>query len=159
MATNEFGLDAESVRKHHFANSDTWAANSRPSSTAVTEAITEEAAVMAAAMSMENVDASAILTGTVAYSASKRVLRMQVAVRIIREMLGIDSPLAQAWAAQVAEWYAALAKGGASFLGNPSLASGTSDPDGPTWHGSELEQDVVADMSSVIPMLRKDDRL
>ena len=159
MSANEFGVTAASVRSHHFPNADAWTTASRPSSTAVGEAITEEAARMAAALSMEKVDASAILAGTVAYGICSRILRMQVAVRVLREMLGQDSALAQSWATQVTEWYAALAKGGASFLGDSSLASGTSDPDGPTWHGSELEQDSVDDMSNTIPSLRKDDRL
>ena len=159
MSTSTFGITAASVRSHHFPNAEAWTTGSRPTSTAVGEAIDEEAAQMAAALSMEKVDASAIVANTVAYNSCRRVLRMQVAVRVMREMLGQDSALATAWSALVAEWYAGLAKGGASFLGDSSLASGTSDPDGPTWHGSELEQDDVADMSSVIPSLRKDDRL
>lgn len=159
MSANEFGVTAASVRSHHFPNAEAWTTASRPSSTAVAEAISEEAARMASLLSMERVDASSITSSTVPYNSCRRVLRMQVAVRVMREMLGQDSALAQAWAQQVDEWYAALAKGGASFLGDNSLASGTSDPDGPTWHGSELEQDSVADMSNTIPSLRKDDRL
>lgn len=159
MASSSFGIDAESVRRHHFPNADAFSASSRPSASTVAEVIEEEAASMAGALSMELVDASSITPATSAYNTCRRILRMQVAAKLVRLMSGVDSALAQAWDEEVAAWYRKLAAGGASFLGDGAAASGTSDPDGPTWHGSELERDSVDDMSSTVPALRKDDRL
>lgn len=159
MTASTFGLDADSVRRHHFPHFDAFAASSRPSLATVTEVITEEAASMAGALSLEKVDASTITVSSSAYNACRKTLRMQVAARLARDIPGVDSALAQSWAASVAAWYEQLARGGASFLGDGAVASGSSDPDGPTWHGSELEQDSFSNMSSTIPALRKDDRL
>lgn len=159
MASSTFGITGASLRSHHFPRQDAFSATSQPTLATVTEVIAEEASAMAGKLSLENIDASSITAGTDAYKACARILRMQCAVRVALDMLGMDSELVRSWQATVADWYEALAKGGASFLGDPSLASGDSDPDGPTWHGTGLEQDTTADMSSTIPMLRKDDRL
>ncbi|HEY1087545.1 MAG TPA: hypothetical protein VGE37_07620, partial [Archangium sp.] len=91
MASNNFGLTVENVRAHHFPHADAWTDSSRPSETAVGEAIAEEAAEMAGKLSLELVDASAIVTGSDAFKNCKKVLRKQVAVRIARDMLGNDA--------------------------------------------------------------------
>lgn len=161
MASSTFGLDAESIRRHHFPFLDAFSTGSRPTLATVTEAITEEAALMSGALSLENVSASAITVDSDAYVLCRKTLRLQVAARLARDIPGADSDLARSWQASVEAWYASLAKGGASFLGDGAAASGASDPDGPTWHGSEysLTTDSGSDMSTTIPMLRKDDQL
>lgn len=161
MSANNFGVTAASVRSHHFPNADAWTTASRPSSTAVAEAIDEEAAHMAGRLALELVDAASITASSAAYYACRRILRMQVAVRVIRDMLGQDSDLARAWEAAVADWYAQLDKGGVSFLGDGATATGSSDADGPASHISVfgLEQSEGEDMSSPVPYLRMDDAL
>lgn len=159
MASSSFGLDAEGVRRHHFSNLDAFSTQSRPSASTVAEIIDEEAAVMAGALALEKIDAGAITINSSAYNACRKVLRMQVAAVLARNIPGTDWPLSRSWTSTVDGWYADLAKGGAAFLGDGATASGTSDPDGPTWHGSELTRDTTAAMSTTVPMLRKDDRL
>lgn len=161
MSANDFGVTAASVRSHHFPNADAWTTSSRPSSTAVAEAIDEEAAHMAGRLALENIDASSVTTNSAAYYACRRILRMQVAVRVLRDMLGQDTELARAWEATIADWYVQLDAGGASFLGDGATATGTSDPDGPTSHISVygLTVDSAESMSSTVPVMRKDDEL
>lgn len=160
MASSSFGIDAESVRRHHFPNADAFSASSRPSASTVAEVIEEEAASMAGALALESIDASTIAPASSAYNACRKTLRMQVAAKLVRLMSGVDSALAQAWDAQVARWYEQLGEGGAHFLGDGATASGTSDPDGPTSHATEVTtRSSWADASSTTPMLRKDDRL
>lgn len=161
MSANDFGVTAASVRAHHFPNADAWTTASRPSSTAVAEAIEEEAAHMAGRLALEEVVASSITTNSPAYNACRRILRMQVAVRVLRDMIGQDSDLARAWEATVADWYVQLDKGGVSFLGEGATSTGTSDADGPRSHVTVygLEGDVGENMSSPIPKLRMDDTL
>lgn len=161
MASSDFGVTADSIRRHHFPNLDAFSTASRPTAATVAECIEEEAALMAGALALENVSASAITADSDAYVLCRKTLRLQVAARLARDIPGADSDLARSWQASVEAWYASLAKGGASFLGDGAAASGASDPDGPTWHGSEysLTTDSGSDMSTTIPMLRKDDAL
>ena len=159
MASSSFGVDAESVRRHHFTNFDAFSSQSRPSVATVNEAVDEEAAVLAGALAREAIDASGITISSGAYVSCRKVLRMQVAARLARDIPGIDTALARSWSGSVTAWYEELAKSGATFLGDGATSSGSSEPDGPTWHGSLFERDSAEDMSSTIPMLRKDDRL
>jgi hypothetical protein len=159
VASSSFGLDAESVRRHFFPNADAFSASSRPSSSTVAEVIEEEAAAMAGALSLESISADAIAVASSAYRTCRRILRMQVAAKLIRLMSGVDTELAKSWDVSVADWYAKVASGGASFLGDGASTPGEADPDGPTWHGTGLTQDTQAAQSSTVPALRKDDRL
>lgn len=159
MPSNLFGLTVDAVRKHHFPQADVWTAGSRPSEAAVSEVIDEEAALLAGKLALELVDASGITTDSSAYKLCRKMLRMQVASVIARDMLGLDPEIAKAWDRVLAKFYEDLADGGASYLGDGATASGTSDPDGPTSHIStyNLTPDVAEDMSSVVPRLRMDD--
>jgi len=161
MSSSDFGVTAASVRAHHFPNADAWTTVSRPSSSAVAEAIEEEAAHMAGRLALELVQASAIAVGSPAYAACRRILRMQVAVRVLRDMLGQDTELARSWAATVADWFKQLDASGASFLGEGAAATGLSDADGPTSHVTVygLEADDGSRMSSPVASLRMDDEL
>lgn len=162
MSANDFGLTADSVRRHYFPNHDEWSSKSRPSTTTVAEIISEEAAHMAGALALELVDASAITTDSAAYKACLRILRLQVAAKLARIIPGVDSDLAQRWDESIATWYEKLDEGGASLLGDGASATGTSDADGPTSHVSVygLNSDVGADMSDpVAGKLRMDDEM
>lgn len=159
MSSQSFGLDTESVRRHHFPHSDAWSSASRPSLSTVEEAIEEEAAELAGALLLQEIDAAAIAPSTGAYNSCRKVLRVQVAARIARDMTGADPALVQAWKRDIAYFYEQLRKFGDTFLGDGAASSGESEPDGPTWHGTGLEQDTKANMSSTIPLVRKDDAL
>lgn len=113
---------------------------------------------MAGALSLESINAESIVVSSGAYSNCRRILRMQVAAKLVRLMSGSDVELAKSWDASVAEWYAKLASGGSTFLGDGATSVGESDPDGPTWHGPGLTQDTKAAQSTTVPVLRKDDR-
>lgn len=162
MTVSIFGLTANNVRDHHFPHLDAWSASSSPSTTTVTEAIAEEAGVLAGALTLENIDASTITNATSgAYVQCRKVLRMQVAIRIARDMTGQNPELLKAWSTAVDVWYKGLDEGGASFLGDGAAAVGESDPDGPTSHITTfgLTQDTPSAMSTVVPRLRRDDQL
>jgi hypothetical protein len=131
VASSSFGVDAESVRRHHFTNFDAFSSQSRPSVATVAEAIDEEAAVLAGALAKESIDAASITVITSgAYVSCRKVLRMQVAARLARDIPGIDTALARSWSGSVTAWYEELAKSGATFLGDGATSSGTSEPDG-----------------------------
>lgn len=161
MASSLFDVTAESTRRHHLPNLNAFSESSAPALSAVTEAVDEEAAVLAGALALENVDASAITAGSPAWLQCRRVLRMMVALRILRDMRGDNGELSQAWAGEVGRWLKALEDGGASFLGEGATATGTADPDGPTTHINTygLTKDTSASMSTVVPRLRRDDAL
>lgn len=162
MALNEFGLTPESVRAHYFPSSDEWSADSNPSTTVVADMVNEEAGVLAGALNAEAIDAASISdTATPAYVQCRQVLREQVAIRVTRVKTGTDPELVKAWKSDVRAWYQGLADGGATFLGGGATAASSSDPDGPTSHISEygLLTDDPRNMSSAVPLLRKDDQL
>lgn len=162
MATNLYGVTADSVRRHHFPNADAWAASSRPSLATVTEAVQEEAAVLTGALAGEAIDASTITDATSsAYLSCRKTLRMMVALRIAQDMNGLEPNVVVAWKKQVKDWLDGLDEGGSLFLGDGATSSGTSEPDGPTDFISELGLEVGADedASSVVPQLRRDDSL
>lgn len=161
MASSTFGLTPESVRAHYFGHFDAFSTRSPQTVATVTEIIAEEAARMAGKLNLELIDASAITTDSDAYKACKRILRLQVAVRLVRVIPGLDSALAQTWEAEVEAWYADLAKGGASFIGDGATATGSFDADGPASHVTVygLTPDDGDDMSSPVPFLRMDDEL
>ena len=160
MTVSTFGVDAESVRRHHFAFMPAFAAGSRPSLATVTEAIAEEAAAMAGALALELVNAASITVDSGAYNTCRRILRLQVAARLARDIPGADSALARSWDGAVRDWYEKLDEGGASFLGDGATATGGFDADGPVSHLSvyNLERDEGASMSSPVNgKLRMDD--
>lgn len=161
MASSLFGLDAESVRRHHFPNFDAFSAGGRPSLATVSEVIEEEAAVMAGALRLQAIDASAITPASSAYNACRQTLRTQVAARLARNIPGIDSDLATSWDASVRRWYEGLDEGGDTFLGDGAVSTSTSDPDGPTDFISELGLEVgdAADASDVKAVLQRKDEL
>lgn len=161
MALNDFGVTVESVRKHHFPNADAWTETSRPAESAVAEAIQEEAGVLAGALLLEAIDASTIAQDSPAYVSCRKTLRMMVAMRIVADMTGQDPAVAKKWERAVEKWMDALDEGGDTFLGGGATSTTSSDPDGPTDFIGEnsLEVGASADMSDVVPTLRRKDEL
>jgi hypothetical protein len=163
MATiNLFGLTADLVRAHHFPQMDAWTSTGRPSSTVVTEKLNEEAGRLAGALNTQGIDAGSItVTTSPAYLSCRKQLRMMVALLVARDMLGTPAPIADTWEEQVNAWFEALREGGATALGDDTLQSSATDPNGPTSHLSVfgLTGDSSENMSTTIPHLRKDDSL
>ncbi len=83
------------------------------------------------------------------------------ALRVLRVSTQSDPALAKAYGDELKVRLENLAAQGATALGDESLNTGDSDPDGPTSHISQfgLETDSAADMSTTIPRLRRDDAL
>jgi hypothetical protein len=130
--------------------------------TAVTTAITAEAARLQGRLLKESITAAAITdTASAAYLMCADVLTLIVAIRVARDMTGADPALAKRWQEQVTEWFDLLEKDGATFLGDESLQTSASDPDGPTDFIEEygLSTGNDSDASSAEPYLRRDDKL
>lgn len=161
MTASTFGVDAEGVRRHFFPHFESWSATTSPTLAVVTEAVEEEAAVLSGHLTLELIDASSITPGSAAYLACRQQLRLMVALRVLGAMTGADPALGQTWRGVIKDWWKALDEGGATFLGDGATTSGTSDPDGPTTHINTygLTTDTAANMSTVVPRLRRDDAL
>jgi hypothetical protein len=159
MALQLFGVTAESVRSHHFPNADAWTASSRPSEAASGEAIAEAAGRLGAALRAANTTVEDD-ANTEAFVSCRQQLRMMVALRIARDMTGVDPEVAKAWRAEVSEWFEGVDESNADWLGEGATV-GASEPDGPTDHISELLIDDGSDedASDAIPVLRRKDEL
>ena len=163
MAVSIFGVTVDSVQGHHFPHFDAWSGQSRPTTTVVTEAINAEAARLQGRLLKESISAATIMAAptSAAYLMCADVLRLMVAVRLARDIPGMDSPIARAWEKQVTEWFKLLEQDGSTFLGDDSLQTGTSGADGPTDFIGEygLSTGDDADASTAEPYLRRDDVL
>lgn len=162
MATNLFGLTAESVRQHHFPMWSALSVSSKPTLAIVTEKLEEAAAQIAGALNEEAIDASAITDATTpAYLQCRRAVRTACALQLLWAAAGLDPELAKAWREWLDTFLRKLDESGATFLGGGATSTTPSDPDGPTSHVSQygLTTDSAANMSSTVPLLRKDDQL
>lgn len=162
-AVNEFGVTQAAVASDYFPQ---WragfTASSAPTATRVAAIITEEAAELATRLYAEDITASSITdTDSAAYVKCAAQVKRMVALRIMRTTTQQNPELAKALRAESETWLKELAAGGATFLGDESLATGDSDPDGPTSHISQfnLTTDDADDMSTTVPRLRRDDAL
>lgn len=164
MALPAFGVTAATVRAQLFPHWSDFSANSNPTAATVADIITEESGDFAALLYRENITASsvdALGASTAPYQWCAKTLRLMVALRCLRASTQQEPQLAEAWKAELEQRLKLLAEEGATALGNASLQSGTSDPDGPTSHISvySLTTDSADDMSTVVPRLRRDDAL
>lgn len=163
MSLNTFGVTAASLRSTQFPHWGDFSTLSQLTSADVGTIIDEEAADLAGRLYAENVVAADITTpaNQVAYLWCAKTLRLMAAVRVLRTAAQADPELAKAYRVELDARLELLAAQGATALGDDSLSTGTSDPDGPTSHISRysLETDSADDMSDTIPALRKDDKL
>lgn len=161
-SVNAFGLTVASVRAHMFPHWGDFSNNSNPTTTTVGEIITEEAGDLASRLYREAVAASSITDSTSApYLWCAKTLRLMVALRILRASTQQEPELNRAWVDELKLRLELLAADGATALGDASLQTGASDPDGPTSHISVygLTTDDADDMSTTAPRLRRDDAL
>lgn len=168
MGVSLFGLTAGSVRAHMFPQLSDWDANSSPTSTIVGEVIEEEAGELAGRLYAENVVASSIVSTldsnnlhSAAWLWCVRTLRLMVALELLKRMSQQYPELAKAYREELDKRLKDLNERGPTALGDESLNSGTSDADGPTTHLSKysLTVDEADNMSSAVPLCRKDDEL
>lgn len=163
MAVSEFGVTHTAVAAIYFPQwRGGFSATGAPTATAVGTIITEAAANLQARLYAENVIASAITdSASAAYVMCAGQVKRMAALRILRELTQGNPELAKALEAEIEAWFKGLAAQGGTWLGDESLNSGDSDPDGPTTHISQfsLTTDSADDMSSTAPLLRKDDAL
>jgi hypothetical protein len=160
---NEFAVTQAAVASDYFPQ---WragfTANSAPTAARVAVLITEEAAELTSRLYAEGITAEDITdAATAAYVKCAAQVKRMVALRIYRLTTQQNPELARALRAESDAWLKELAAGGGTFLGNESLDTGASDPDGPTSHITQygLETDVADDMSTTVPRLRRDDQL
>ncbi|MBL8909868.1 MAG: hypothetical protein JNM17_04100 [Archangium sp.] len=160
MALQTFSVTAESVRKHHFPQADAFSTTSRPSEATVLEAIDEEAGKLAGKLNTEGVTVADDATKA-AFVSCRAQLRMMVALRIARDMTGVDPELSRAWKKEVIEWFLALEESNADALGDGASNATELEPDGPTDHIQTLNLDTGNDddASDLIPVLRRKDDL
>lgn len=160
MAVNEFGVTQQTVAQIHFPMWPAFSTSSKPTSTIVGTMITESAGVLAAKLYAETIT-TITDSASAAYLMCSEQLRRMVALKVLKASTQQDPELAKALQAEIDAWFAGLASGGGTFLGNEALQTGDSDPDGPTSHISEfgLTTDDADDMSTTVPRLRRDDSL
>jgi len=162
MAVNEFGVTQQTVATHHFPMWPAFSTSSKPTAATVALLITESAGVLTARLYGETIIAASITdAASAAYLMCAEQLRRMVALKVLKASTQQDPELAKALQAEIDAWFASLASGGGTFLGNESLQTGSSDPDGPTSHISEfgLTTDEAENMSTTVPRLRRDDAL
>ena len=163
MAVNEFGVTAAKVAAMYFPQwTGGFSTSSNPNAATVALIVEESAAVLEGRLYGENITASAISTSTTAaYIMCAGQLRRMTALRIFRETTQQNPELAKSLEAEINAWFAELSAKGGTFLGNSTLQSAGSDPDGPDSHISQygLTVDDADDMSTTVPRLRRDDEL
>jgi hypothetical protein len=162
VALSTFGVTADSVRRHRFPHLDGFGASTAPSLSTVEEAVDRAAARLAGKLLLEAIDASAITDVTsAAYLWCQETLELMVAIRVAEAATHKDSELLRVWRTEVDARLKELDEGGADALGGGATTTSPSDPDGPTTHISQysLTTDDSADMSTVVPRLRRDDLL
>lgn len=163
MALSLFGVTAATLRSTRFPHWAAFSARSSFTDAEVGAIINEEAADLAGRLYAENITASAITTpaNEVAYTWCAKTLHLMAAVRILRDVTASEPDLAKVYREELTTRLKLLSEQGATALGDSSLNTGDSNPDGPTSHVSfyGLTTDDGADMSDTVPALRKDDAL
>ncbi len=164
MTIATFGVDAGSVRRHHFPQWPDFSTASSPTLATVGEFITEAAADLAGRLELKSLSPATIAADTAseAYSWCAKTLRLAVAIDVLAASTSANPELAKKWQVLLDGRYELLEKYGATAMGVGAAATDDSDePEGPTSHISELDLDTGndSDASDVIPRLRRSDEL
>lgn len=161
MTVTTFGVTASSLRKSRYPHLDDFSANSAPTRVAVEEFIDRAAAKLDGKLLLEAIVAADIEVLSAAYVNCARAVELQAAVYVAESATGKDNGLLTVWRDELKTFFAELDEDGAASLGSGATSTSNSDPDGPTSHISEfsLTTDEAADMSTVVPRLRRDDQL
>jgi hypothetical protein len=160
-----YGVTASDVRKHHFPNSDDFSTTTNPTLATVTEKIDDAAGELAARLLKEAVDPQTVNAGGATYApyvVLRNVLRKMVAVEIGPAIGDSDSTALTRWQKDLDTFFARLEDDAGTALGDDTLSTSASEPDGPVTHIDEYGLDYgdpATDASDVIPPFRKDDEL
>ena len=162
MAINLFGVDADAVRRHHFAFSDAFDTSTTPTLVTVTEIITAQGAILEGKLLAELVNPATITdNSTAAYLWCADTLRLMAAPMVVRAGLQADEALVTSIEADRNARLAELEANGYLALGDgvavPSVAA-----NGPTTfidvYGIQT-QDASCMSRLSINVLRRDDEL
>lgn len=165
MALYTFGVDADWVRRHHFPNSDSFSSTTNPTDATVTEKIADAAGELQARLEKESIEASTVFAlgaTTAPYVRCRKAIAKMVAVEVMPAMTNEDSELATKWQKELDKFWTQLEADAGTALGDDTLSSSASEPDGPTTHIDEYALDIgdpSTDASDVIPPFRKSDEL
>lgn len=161
MTVTTFGVTPSTIRTNRFPHLDDFSANSAPTRVAVEEFIDRAAAKLDGKLLLEAIVAADIEVLSAAYVNCARAVELQAAVYVAESSTGKDNGLLTVWRDELKTFFAELDEDGAASLGSGAASTSNSDPDGPTSHISEysLTTDASADMSTVVPRLRRDDQL
>lgn len=163
MSVATFSVTADSVRTAHFPHWSAFSATTKPTSTQVATAITEEAADLGGRLSLKRIDPSGIdsTANPNGYAWCQKTLKLMVAVYVAKAATAQNPELAKALQALLDERLEALDRHGETLLVDVEASDSGSPPEGPTTHISAygLEVDDSADMSTTVPRLRRDDAL
>jgi hypothetical protein len=162
MTIYKFGIDAASVRAHHFPQQGPFTTDTSPTAVIVAEMVSDAAADLAGLLTAQSISPSGVeaLGATdAAYAWCAQTVRLDAAIRVLRASTSADPELAKAWAAQLAARLKSLEALGAAALGSESLQQSATD--GPGSHISELSLEVEEgpyEVSQAIHRLRRDDQ-
>lgn len=163
MAVATFAVVHGDVQAHYFPQLAAFGAATDPTSTAVGQMISAEAAVLAGRLAAQSVSASVLsadagATYSNAYAWCQDTIRLGAALRVSWAMAG-GNPSAEAWEKELEQRYADLAKHGYVILGDAPEPS--EEPNGPRWHvgNHSLDTGEDDDISDAIPRFRRDDEL
>lgn len=163
MTVSVFGLTAAILRADYLPNADDFSTSSSPTVATVTRLLNQKAAELEGRLLKEAIAASGITSATsAAYLWCQETLSLMVMIRVAGLMTGLNGDLVKEWQVRLDDRLQTLADDGATALGDTSLSTSASDPDGPTSHITELGLDVsdmASSASSVTPPFRKDDVL
>lgn len=164
MALYLFGVTYETVKQDLFPMFDSFSATTNPSSTVVGRFIDEEAGELAGRLLEETIVAATVHALGATYPAyvwCRKTLTLMVGIRILQAATSQYPELARSFRDELDARFERLASTGATALGDETLATGASAPDGPTTHISQHGLTVADpdEMSTAEPVLKKDDPL
>jgi hypothetical protein len=165
-AINQFGVDADAVRRHMFPQWSAFSSKSNPTAATVAEMIDEQAATLCGKLKMRSIQFGATdinATDTpLAFSWCAQTLKLMVAIAIVPAATGFDPAVARRWKAELKDRLDGLQERGAEVLGGDAPVDTVGDDAmGVTDHISEYSLAVTdtADMSDAVAPLHRDDQL
>ncbi len=163
MTVSVFGLTAAILRADYLPQADDFSTSSAPTAASVARLLNQKAAELEGLLLKESIATAGITNAaSAAYLWCQETLSLMVMIRVAGLMSGRNQDLIIEWQVRLDERLKRLADDGATALGDASLSTSASDPDGPTSHISELGLDVsdmASTASSAAPVFRKDDVL
>jgi hypothetical protein len=163
VTVSTFGLTAAILRADYLPQADDFSTSSSPTTATVTRLLNQKAAELEGKLQKEAISPSGITSATSApYLWCQETLGLMVMIRVAGLMRGTNSELVKEWQVRLDDRLASLEEDGGTALGDPTLSSSASDPDGPTSHVTELSLDtstMATDASTLAPKFRKDDVL